>query len=74
MYCQPLYKATIPAYIHGEDLKIIIILEIVECLNCYDNEFIYDEKIFFYYPIFVSHDILILQYFTYSILIYPVTN
>ncbi len=40
-------KDTIFAHIHGEEWKIIIILEIVDCLNglC-ENDFRYDENMF----------------------------
>ncbi len=42
-----MYKDTISAQIHGEEWKIIMILEIVDCLNglC-ENDFIYDENMF----------------------------
>ncbi len=52
-----MYKDTISARIHGEEWKINMILEIVDCLNCLcENDFTYDENMF-YYPIFVSHEI-----------------
>ncbi len=40
-------KDTISAQIHGEELKINMILEIVDCLNglC-ENDFTYDENMF----------------------------
>ncbi len=40
-----MYKDTISAQIHGEELKINMILEIVDCLNglC-ENDFTYDEN------------------------------
>ena len=55
-----MYKDTISAQIHGEEWKINMILEIVDCVNglC-ENDFTYDENMCFYYPIFVSHDISI---------------
>ncbi len=42
-----MYKDTISAHIHGEELKIMTILEIVDCLNelC-ENDFTYDENMF----------------------------
>ncbi len=54
-----MYKDTISAPIHGEERKVNIILEIVDCLNglC-ENDFTYDETCF-YSPIFISHDISI---------------
>ncbi len=40
-----MYNDTISVQIHGEDWKINMILEIVDCLNglC-ENDFTYDEK------------------------------
>ncbi len=42
-----MYKDTISAHIHGEEWKIMMILEIINCLNglC-ENDFTYDENIF----------------------------
>ncbi len=42
-----MYKDTISAQIHGEEWKINMILEIVNCLNelC-ENDFTYDENMF----------------------------
>ncbi len=50
-----MYKDTISAQIHGEDWKINMILEIVDCLNMT----LHMMKTCIYYPIFVSHDISI---------------
>ncbi len=62
-----MYKDTISAQIHGEELKINMILEIVDCLNGLCENDLHMMKTYFYYPIFVSHDIStsnILYYFT----------
>ncbi len=42
-----MYKDTISAQIHGEEWKIKMILEIVDCLNglC-ENDFTYDENMY----------------------------
>ncbi len=55
-----MYKDTISAQIHGEERKINMILEIVDCLNglCVKTT-LHMMKTCFYYPIFVSHVILI---------------
>ncbi len=42
-----LYKDTISAQIHGEEWKINMILEIVDCLNgLSENDFTYDENMY----------------------------
>ncbi len=42
-----MYEDTISAHIHGEEWTIIMILEIVDCLNglC-ENDFTYDENMY----------------------------
>ncbi len=42
-----MFKDTISAHIHGEEWKIIMILEIVDFLNGHcENDFTYEEKMF----------------------------
>ncbi len=56
-----MYKDTNSAHIHGEGWKIIMILEIVDGLNELVKMTLHMMKPSFYYLIFVSHDIPILN-------------
>ncbi len=66
-----MYKDTIFAHIHGEVWKIIMILEIVNCLNrlC-ENDFTYDENMFLLSDICITWHINI----KYFILFYLVNH
>ncbi len=50
-----MYKDTIYSQFHCEEWKIIMILEIVDCLNelC-ENDFTYDENIFLLSDIYIT--------------------
>ncbi len=50
-----MYKDTIYSQFHGEEWKIIMILEIVDCLNqlC-EDDFTYDENIFLLSDIYIT--------------------
>ncbi len=63
-----MYKRIITARIHSEEWKIIMIYEIVDCLNVlYDNEFSYNENMFLLANICITCHINILNILHYFI-------